>query len=127
MPNRQVLPWNAMRTSSFVYDKPVKVQQVAADLGVSYVLEGSLRKGGGKIRVTAQLIDAHTGDHVWANRYDEESDNVVALQGDVASKIYASLGGLRGEITKSEEAAAWQKAAPKLEEYDYYLRGHAIF
>ncbi|HVR68208.1 MAG TPA: adenylate/guanylate cyclase domain-containing protein [Verrucomicrobiae bacterium] len=114
------------RTSSFVYDKPVKVQQVAADLGVSYVLEGSVRKAGGKIRVTAQLIDARTGDHVWADRYDEESDNVVALQGEVASKIYASLGGLRGEITKSEEAVAWQKAAPDLEEYDYYLRGHAL-
>ena len=115
------------RTSSFVYDKPVKVQQVAADLGVAYVLEGSVRRAADKVRVTAQLIDARTGEHVWANRYDNEIDNVVALQQDVASKIYESIGGFEGELQKSAVAAAWQKSAPSLEEYDYYLRGHAIF
>ena len=73
------------RTSSFVYDKPVKVQQVAADLGVTYVLEGSVRRAAGRVRVTAQLIDARTGDHVWANRFDQEFDNVVTLQQEVAS------------------------------------------
>ena len=62
------------RTSSFVYDKPVKVQQVGQDLNVNYVIEGSVRKAGGKVRVTAQLIDAVTGDHVWADRYDEEGE-----------------------------------------------------
>jgi TolB-like protein/class 3 adenylate cyclase len=115
------------RTSSFVYDKPVKVQQVAQDLGVHYVLEGSVRKAANKIRVTAQLIDATTGEHVWANRFDEEFDNVVALQEDVAAKIYGSLAGFRGEIRKSEEEEAWRKSAPSLEEYDYYLRGHVLF
>jgi adenylate cyclase len=115
------------RTSSFVYDKPVKVQQVAQDLGVHYVLEGSVRKGGGKIRVTAQLVDALTGEHVWANRFDEEFDNVVALQEDVADKIYESVAGFTGEIRRSEVEAAWRKSAPSLEEYDYYLRGHALY
>jgi tetratricopeptide (TPR) repeat protein len=105
----------------------VKVQQVAADLGVTYVLEGSVRRAADKVRVTAQLIDGRTGEHVWANRFDQEFDNVVALQQEVASKIYASLGGFEGEIQKSEAAAAWRKSAPTLEEYDYYLRGHAVF
>ena len=115
------------RTSSFVYDKPVKVQQVGHDLDVRYVLEGSVRKEGGKIRVTAQLIDAATGDHVWADRFDGEADNVFALQEDVANKVYGTIGGLTGEIVKSEEVNAWRKSAPSLEEYDYYMRGHAIF
>ncbi|MGK9168588.1 adenylate/guanylate cyclase domain-containing protein [Inquilinus limosus] len=115
------------RMSSFIYDKPVKVQQVAQDLDVSYVLEGSVRKAADKIRVTAQLVDATTGDHIWVNSYDEAGDNVVALQEEVANKIYASLAGLRGEIRKQEQGRAWQKSAPSLEEYDYYLRGHQLF
>jgi TolB-like protein/class 3 adenylate cyclase len=115
------------RTSSFVYDKPVKVQQVGQDLKVNYVIEGSVRKAGGKVRVTAQLIDAVTGDHVWADRYDEEGSDVAALQDDVANRIYNTIAGLRGEIRKKEEAEAWNKSAPSLEEYDYYLRGHQLF
>ena len=115
------------RTSSFVYDKPVKVQQVGEDLKVNYVLEGSVRKTGDKVRVTAQLIDALTGDHVWADRYDEEGSDVAALQDDVANKLYGTLAGLRGEVMKKEEAEAWSKSAPSLEEYDYYLRGHQLF
>ena len=79
------------------------------------------------MRVTAQLIDASTGDHVWADRYDEEGSDVAGLQDDVANKIYGTLAGLRGEIRKKEEAEAWSKSAPSLEEYDYYLRGHQLF
>jgi TolB-like protein len=115
------------RTSSFIYDKPVKVQQVAEDLGVSYVLEGSVQKSAGKVHIIAQLIDANTGDHIWANRYEEEGVDVVALQEDVANKIYDSIAGLRGKIRQQEEQAAWQKSAPSLGEYDYYLRGHQLF
>ena len=112
------------RTSSFVYDKPVKVQQVGQELSVNYVIEGSVKKAGGKVRVTAQLIDAVSGDHVWADRYDEEGDDVAIIQDDVANRIYSTLAGLRGEIMKKEEAQAWNKSGPSLEEYDYYLRGH---
>ena len=90
------------RTSSFVYDKPVKVQQVAQDLKVSYVIEGSVRKAGGKVRVTAQLIDALTGDHVWADRYDEEGGDVAVLQDNVANRIYDTVAGMTGEIRKKE-------------------------
>jgi TolB-like protein/class 3 adenylate cyclase len=115
------------RTSSFVYDKPVKVQVVGEDLKVNYVIEGSVKKAGGKVRVTAQLIDAVTGDHVWADRYDEEGGDVATLQDDVANRIYNTVAGLRGEIRKKEEAEAWTKSAPSLEEYDYYLRGHQLF
>jgi class 3 adenylate cyclase/TolB-like protein len=115
------------RTSSFVYDKPVKVQQVAQDLGIAYVLEGSVKKAAGTVHITAQLIDATTGDHVWAERYEEEGSDVVALQVDVANRIFDSIAGLRGEIRKKEEEDAWRKSAPSLEEYDYYLRGHQLY
>ena len=115
------------RSSSFAYDKPMKVQQVGEELKVSYVIEGSVRKAGDKVRVTAQLIDATTGDHVWADRYDEESGDVAVLQDNVANRIYATVAGLTGEIRKKEEADAWTKSAPTLEEYDYYLRGHQFF
>ncbi|UXN59075.1 adenylate/guanylate cyclase domain-containing protein [Phyllobacterium zundukense] len=115
------------RTSSFVYDKPVKVQQVGDDLKVNYVIEGSVRKAGNNVRVTAQLVDASTGEHVWADRYDEEGSDVPALQDDVANRIYATVAGMKGEIRKKEEIDAWSKSAPGLEEYDYYLRGHQFF
>ena len=115
------------RTSSFIYDKPVKVQQVAEDLGVSYVLEGSVQKAAQGVRITAQLIDARTGDHIWANRYEEEGEDVAVLQENVANRIYESVAGLRGQIRKEEERAAWQKSPPSLGEYDYYLRGHQPF
>ncbi len=115
------------RTSSFVYDKPVKVQQVGDDLKVNYVIEGSVRKAGNNVRVTAQLVDASTGEHVWADRYDEEGSDVPALQDDVANRIYATVAGMKGEIRKKEETDAWTKSAPSLEEYDYYLRGHQFF
>ena len=105
------------RTSSFAYDKAIKVQQVAADLGVAYVLEGSVKKmTDGTVRVTAQLIDGQSGDHVWASRMDKQGD-VVVLQEDVANAVYNSLAGLEGEIRKDEERRAWSKSAPSLEEY----------
>ncbi len=115
------------RLSSFTYDKPVKAQEVGRELGVRYVVEGSVRRNADKVRVTAQLIDAGTGDDVWANRFDEETTDAVALQEQVANRIYVSLAGLTGEIRKGEQQTAWQKSAPGLEEYDYYLRGHDLF
>jgi len=115
------------RTSSFVYDKPVKVQQVGEDLKVNYVIEGSVRRSGENVRVTAQLVDASTGEHVWANRYDEEGADVAKLQDAVANRIYDTVAGLHGEIRKKEEVDAWTRSAPGLAEYDYYLRGHQLF
>jgi TolB-like protein/class 3 adenylate cyclase len=116
------------RTSASAYKgKAVKVQDVGRDLGVRYVLEGSTQKTAGKARITAQLIDATTGDHVWANRFDEEGDNIIALQDTVAARVFNALAGFKGEIRKSEEQAAWGKDGIALGEYDYYLRGHQIF
>ena len=74
------------------------------------------------MRVTVQLVDAATGDHLWADRFDEEGEDPVALQERVADRIYASLAGLTGTIRKGQEQAAWRKATSDLEEYDYFQR-----
>jgi TolB-like protein len=115
------------RTSSFAVDENIRVQQIGKELGVDYVIEGSVRKSGDRVRVTAQLIDAATEEHVWADRYDEEGADVTAMQDAVAYRIYSTVAGLRGEIRQREESAAWSKPGPSLEEYDYYLRGHQLF
>lgn len=116
------------RTSASAYKaKAVNVQDVGRELGVRYVLEGSTQMTAGKARITAQLIDAKSGNHVWANRFDEEGDNIIALQDTVAARVFNALAGFKGEIRKSEEQAAWGKDGIALGEYDYYLRGHQIF
>jgi adenylate cyclase len=122
-------PWIrvASRTSSFVYNGPVNVQKVGKDLGVHYVLEGSVRDAGGKVRVTAQLIDAESGDHVWADRFDEEGGDIAALQDAVGQRIYHTVAGLQGQVMEKERAGAWSKSGPGLEEYDYVLRGYGLF
>ena len=118
----------ASRTSSFTYKgEPVKVQQVAQELRVQYVLEGSVRKEAKKVRITAQLVDGRTGHHVWAERIDEEGNNIFELQDDVTRSIISTLGGGEGKIRQAAAARAWEKDPARLEEYDYYLRGHAIY
>ena len=92
------------RNSTFTYKgKPVKVQQVAEDLGVRYVLEGSIARSGDRIRVTAQLIDALKGHHLWAERYDREMKDIFVLQDDLAMKI---LKGVGLKLTSGEDALA---------------------
>jgi adenylate cyclase len=82
------------RNSTFVYKgKPVKVQEVAREFGVEYVLEGSVRKAGGRIRVTVQLIDAETDRHIWAERYDRELEDIFAIQDEMTRAIVATLPG----------------------------------
>jgi adenylate cyclase len=122
-------PWIrvASRTSSFVYNGPVNVRQVGMDLGVNYVLEGSVRDAGGKVRVTAQLIDTASGDHIWADRFDEEGSDIAALQDAVGHRIYHTVAGLQGQVMEKEKTGAWSKSGPGLEEYDYVLRGHDLF
>ena len=81
------------RNSSFTYKgKAVDIKQVGRELGVRYVLEGSVRKGGNRVRITAQLIDASTGNHVWADRYDRELTDVFAVQDEITATIAARLG-----------------------------------
>jgi adenylate cyclase len=80
------------RQSTFTYkDKPVKVKQVSEELGVRYVLEGSVRKAGDKLRITAQLIDAITGHHLWAERYDRDLKDIFALQDEITLRIISAL------------------------------------
>ncbi|MEE8480364.1 MAG: adenylate/guanylate cyclase domain-containing protein [Desulfobacterales bacterium] len=103
------------RNSTFTYkDKPVKVQQVSEELGVQYVLEGSVRKGGDKIRITAQLIDALTGNHLWAERYDRILDDIFAVQDEITKKIITAM---QVKLTEGEQARATAKGTNNLEAY----------
>src|SRR5262249_54190280 len=80
------------RNSSFIYKgKAVDVKRAARELGVRYILEGSVRKGGNRVRITAQLVDAATGNHIWADRYDGELADVFALQDEITKKVVAAI------------------------------------
>jgi TolB-like protein len=87
------------RNSSFTYkEKAVDVRQVGRELGVRYILEGSVRKGGNRVRITAQLIDAATGKHLWADHYDRELTDIFALQDEITKR---AAGGRRHPLAKS--------------------------
>jgi adenylate cyclase len=103
------------RNSSFTYKgKPVRVQQVAEELGVQYVLEGSLRKTADKVRVTAQLIDALTGRHLFSERYDRELKDILVMQDEITMKI---LGAVQVKLTAGEDARLRAKGTKNLEAY----------
>jgi TolB-like protein/class 3 adenylate cyclase len=90
------------RNSTFTYKgKPVKIKQVSEELGVRYVLEGSVQKSGDRVRITAQLVDATTGHHLWAERYDRELGDVFSLQDEITMKV---LTALRVKLTSGEQA-----------------------
>jgi adenylate cyclase len=92
------------RNSTFTYKgKPVKVQQVSEELGVRYVLEGSLRKAGDRVRITAQLVDATTGGHVWSERYDRDLKDIFAIQDDITMKIITAM---EVKLTEGESASS---------------------
>jgi TolB-like protein len=116
------------RTSSFTYKgKAVDVRQVGRELGVGYVLEGSVRKEGDKLRIVSQLIDAKTGEHVWAERFDRSGMDPWTLQDEVTGMIVSAMTGETGALKQAQYRQAWGKGATTLEEYDYYLRGHDHF
>jgi adenylate cyclase len=103
------------RNSTFTYkDKPVKVQQVAEELGVRYVLEGSVRKAGDTIRITAQLVDALTGNHLWAKRYDRNLSDIFAVQDEITKKIITAM---QVKLTEGEQARAAARGTDNLEAY----------
>jgi adenylate cyclase len=109
------------RNSSFTYKgKPVKVQQVSRELGVRYVLEGSVQKSGDRVRITAQLIDAKTGHHLWAEKYDRAMKDIFALQDEITMKV---LTALRVVLTEGEKALLKQKESRSLEAYLKVLKG----
>ena len=103
------------RNSTFTYKgKPVKVQQVSEELGVRYVLEGSVKKSGDKIRITAQLVDALNGHHLWAKRYDRNLDDIFAVQDEITKKIITAM---QVKLTEGEQARAAARGTDNLEAY----------
>ena len=107
--------------SVFTYKgKPVSVKEVGQELGVRYVLEGSIQKSGNKVRINAQLIDAETDHHLWADRYDFEVDDIFKIQDEITSTVVTSLQVI---ITDSEKNLEAIHLTDSLEAYDLYLRG----
>jgi adenylate cyclase len=113
------------RNSVMTYKgKPVRVQEVGRDLGVRYVLEGGVRKAGGRVRITAQLIDAASGHHLWAERFDRDLADIFAVQDEVTSRIVATLAG---KLAESERRRARSGQTENLEAYDCVLRGRELW
>jgi adenylate cyclase len=108
------------RNSSFVYKgKAVDIRQVGRELGVRYVLEGSVRKAGNRLRITAQLIEAETGAHLWADKFDGGLEDVFDLQDQITDKV---VGVVEPNLQRSEIERARRKHPENLEAYDLYLR-----
>jgi len=113
------------RHSSFAYkDQPVKVRQVGRELGVHYVLEGSVRKAGDRVRVSAQLIDVMTDKHIWAERYDRELKDIFAIQDEITMNIMIAL---QVKLTDGDQAALRAKGTYNLEAYLKYLQAMEYF
>jgi adenylate cyclase len=112
------------RNSSFTYKgKAVDVRQVGWELGVRYVLEGSIRKAGNRVRITGQLIEAATGHHVWADKFDGDLSDLFELQDQVTEAV---AGALEPSIQKAEIARSEGKPTENLDAYDLYLRAFAL-
>ena len=113
------------RNSSFTYrGKAIDIRQVGRELGVRYVLEGSVRKAAGKVRITGQLIDAATGTHLWADRFDGSLNDIFELQDQVTTSV---VGAVAPTLDQAEMERAKRKPTANLDVYDYYLRGTANF
>lgn len=110
------------RNSSFTYKgRPVDVRQVAGELGVRYVLEGSVRKGGNRMRITGQLIDATTGAHIWAERYDRELGDLFAVQDEITASI---VGVVAPELIGAEMQRARRMDAASLDAWECVMRAN---
>jgi TolB-like protein len=113
------------RNSSFTYKgRVVDVKQVGGELGVRYVLEGSVRKAANRVRIAGQLIDATTGAHLWADRFEGTLDDIFDLQDHVTA---SAVGAIAPQLEQAEIARAKRKPTESLDAYDYYLRGMAHF
>jgi TolB-like protein len=109
------------RNSSFTYKgRAVDVKQVGRELGVRYVLEGSVRKAAHRLRITGQLIDASTGAHLWAERFESTLDDIFELQDQVTACV---VGAIAPQLERAEIERAKRKPTESLDAYDYYLRG----
>jgi len=109
------------RNSAFAYKgRSVKITDICRELGVRYVLEGSVRKSGQRVRINAQLIDGTTGGHVWADRYDRDLTDIFSVQDEVTDDI---VGAIMPTLTRAEGEAQSQRETAVFEAYDYFLRG----
>lgn len=112
------------RNSTSVYkNKPIKVKQVSKELGVRYVLAGSIQKSGDSLRITAQLIDATTGYQLWAERYDRKLKDLFEMQDEITLKI---IGALEVELTSGEQASI-EKTTENLAAWGHYIKGVSLF
>jgi len=113
------------RNSSFTYKgRAVDVKQVGRELGVRYVLEGSVRKDGNRVRIAGQLVDASTGTHFWADRFDGELTSLFDLQDQLTARV---AGAIAPKLEEAEIARVGRKPTESLDAYDCYLRGMAAF
>jgi len=113
------------RNSSFTYKgKPVKVKQVAEELGVRYVLEGSIQKSGDRIRVNAQLIDALKGHHIWSEQYNKHLNDLFAILDEISQEVAVAL---QVELTQGDQARIWHKTTDNLEAWGFATRGYSLF
>jgi adenylate cyclase len=113
------------RNSSFVYkEKSIKVQQIGKELGVRYILEGSVQKAGDRVRVTAQLIDTTTGYHIWSESYDRNLSDVFALQDEITLKL---IDVMQIKLTFGEQARLWEGGTTSLKALDRLMRGNDYF
>jgi len=113
------------RNSSFAYKgKSVSVQQVGKELGVRYVLEGSVQKAGERVRITAQLIDATTGYHLWSENYDRDLSDIFALQDEITLKI---IDAMHIKLTWGEQARLWEGETNNIQAFDKRMRGLECF
>lgn len=109
------------RNSSFTYKgKTIDIKQVGRELGVRYILEGSVRKAGGKVRITGQLVEASTGAHLWADKFDAPIENIFELQDNVTTSV---VGAIAPRLIDAEVETARRKRPDDLDSYDHYLRG----
>jgi adenylate cyclase len=112
------------RNSSFTYKgRSVDIRAVGRDLGVRSVLEGSVRRAGNRVRITAQLIDTATGGHLWAERFDRDLSDLFAVQDDVTSRIVQAL---KVTLSPAEKARLADRGTSNLDAYDYFLRARTL-
>jgi TolB-like protein len=113
------------RNSSFTYkDRHVDVRQVGRELGVRYILEGSVRKSGNRVRVTGQLVEAETGNHLWAERYDRASDDVFVIQDEITESV---IGCIHPELYAAEHGRLKRKPPQSLDAWESFVRGLFLY
>jgi adenylate cyclase len=113
------------RNTAFMFkDKTEDVEEVARTLGVTHVLEGSVRKAGNRVRITAKLINGKAGDHLWAERFDRELTDIFAIQDEISRAI---VDALRVKLLASEKDAIGKRGTSNIESYEYYLKGRQFF